>query len=241
MASSTGSGGNRCPPLCGGRRRVVATKKRVWTNPLAVNNSVKKLQRREICSKPYRSSSITKSLHRFCNFRLTVFPLPSHLTYVVLEFSRVQLLHYYATKFFENLVTGRDIIWDTVQIRILGFPCYALSLKSLKTMGFSPPWLKPLLCENFFVQCKLHADSHKLIFGRIRWTVMRIRNIAPNMEFMVTSPSSGFPKDLWSPKGTNVKIGGLVSHVVALNSDNFNEIVMDKTNDVLVEFYATWL
>ncbi|XP_071730613.1 protein RGF1 INDUCIBLE TRANSCRIPTION FACTOR 1-like [Rutidosis leptorrhynchoides] len=24
-----------------------------------------------------------------------------------------------------------------------------------------PPWLKPLLSESFFVQCKLHADSHK--------------------------------------------------------------------------------
>jgi hypothetical protein len=24
-----------------------------------------------------------------------------------------------------------------------------------------PPWLKPLLNEQFFVQCKLHADSHK--------------------------------------------------------------------------------
>ncbi|KAL2348942.1 hypothetical protein Fmac_002942 [Flemingia macrophylla] len=24
-----------------------------------------------------------------------------------------------------------------------------------------PPWLKPLLKESFFVQCKLHADSHK--------------------------------------------------------------------------------
>nr|XP_043606832.1 protein RGF1 INDUCIBLE TRANSCRIPTION FACTOR 1-like [Erigeron canadensis] len=24
-----------------------------------------------------------------------------------------------------------------------------------------PPWLKPMLQENFFVQCKLHADSHK--------------------------------------------------------------------------------
>ncbi|XP_035549978.1 uncharacterized protein LOC108982020 isoform X1 [Juglans regia] len=24
-----------------------------------------------------------------------------------------------------------------------------------------PPWLKPLLSENFFIQCKLHADSHK--------------------------------------------------------------------------------
>ncbi|MCD7470148.1 hypothetical protein HAX54_009809 [Datura stramonium] len=24
-----------------------------------------------------------------------------------------------------------------------------------------PPWLKPLLKERFFIQCKLHADSHK--------------------------------------------------------------------------------
>ncbi|GMN30574.1 hypothetical protein TIFTF001_002856 [Ficus carica] len=27
--------------------------------------------------------------------------------------------------------------------------------------GRWPPWLKPLLKESFFVQCKLHADSHK--------------------------------------------------------------------------------
>ncbi|CAH1433216.1 unnamed protein product [Lactuca virosa] len=71
MASSTGRGGSRPPPLCGGRRRVVATKKHGWSNPLSVNNSVKKLQRREISSKPNRASAITKSLHRFRNFRLT--------------------------------------------------------------------------------------------------------------------------------------------------------------------------
>jgi hypothetical protein len=24
-----------------------------------------------------------------------------------------------------------------------------------------PPWLKPLLSTNFFVQCRVHADAHK--------------------------------------------------------------------------------
>ncbi|KAI3770477.1 hypothetical protein L6452_01611 [Arctium lappa] len=52
--------------------------------------------------------------------------------------------------------------------------------------------------------------------------------------------AEAFAEYINNEAGTNVKIGGLVSHVVALNSDNFNEIVMDKTKDVLVEFYATW-
>ncbi|KAK1437188.1 hypothetical protein QVD17_02976 [Tagetes erecta] len=68
MASSSVS---RPPPHCGGRRRVVATKKRDWGNWLSVNNSVKKLHRREICSKRHRSLSITNSVHRFRNIRLT--------------------------------------------------------------------------------------------------------------------------------------------------------------------------
>ncbi|KAI3694955.1 hypothetical protein L1987_77941 [Smallanthus sonchifolius] len=69
-SSSAGNGGSG-PPLCGGRRRVVATKKGGWSDPLLVNNTVKKLQRREITSSPHRSAAITKSLHRFRNFRLT--------------------------------------------------------------------------------------------------------------------------------------------------------------------------
>lgn len=71
MASSSGSGGSRPPPHCGGRRRVVATKKRDWTNWLSVNNSVKKIQRREISSKRHRSVSMSNSIHRFRNIRLT--------------------------------------------------------------------------------------------------------------------------------------------------------------------------
>lgn len=43
-----------------------------------------------------------------------------------------------------------------------------------------------------------------------------------------------------SEGGTNVKIAAVPSSVVVLNSDNFDEIVLDTTKDVLVEFYASW-
>ena len=66
MASSSGS---RPQPQCGGRRRVVATKKR---DLVSINNSVNKIQRREISSKRHPSFSISNSVHRFRNIRLTV-------------------------------------------------------------------------------------------------------------------------------------------------------------------------
>lgn len=40
--------------------------------------------------------------------------------------------------------------------------------------------------------------------------------------------------------GTNVKIAAIPSSVVVLTSDNFDELVLDETKDVLVEFYAPW-
>ncbi|GMJ01333.1 PROTEIN DISULFIDE ISOMERASE 11, PDI-LIKE 2-1, ARABIDOPSIS THALIANA PROTEIN DISULFIDE ISOMERASE 11 [Hibiscus trionum] len=40
--------------------------------------------------------------------------------------------------------------------------------------------------------------------------------------------------------GTKMKIATVPSSVVVLNADNFDEIVLDKTKDVLVEFYAPW-
>ncbi|KAJ0513857.1 putative protein disulfide-isomerase [Helianthus annuus] len=40
--------------------------------------------------------------------------------------------------------------------------------------------------------------------------------------------------------GTNVKIATVPSSVVVLNSDNFDEVVLDGKKDVLVEFYAPW-
>lgn len=41
-------------------------------------------------------------------------------------------------------------------------------------------------------------------------------------------------------KGTNVKIASVPSSVVELTSENFEQVVLDETKDVLVEFYAPW-
>ncbi|OMO63954.1 Thioredoxin [Corchorus capsularis] len=40
--------------------------------------------------------------------------------------------------------------------------------------------------------------------------------------------------------GTNVKIATVPSNAVVLSADNFDEVVLDETKDVLVEFYAPW-
>jgi len=37
-----------------------------------------------------------------------------------------------------------------------------------------------------------------------------------------------------------VKIATAPSHVVVLTPETFNEVVLDETKDVLVEFYAPW-
>jgi len=40
--------------------------------------------------------------------------------------------------------------------------------------------------------------------------------------------------------GTNVKIPSLPPSVVILSPDNFDNVVLDETKNVLVEFYAPW-
>ncbi|KAK4282729.1 hypothetical protein QN277_014073 [Acacia crassicarpa] len=40
--------------------------------------------------------------------------------------------------------------------------------------------------------------------------------------------------------GTNVKIASVPSSVVILTPDNFDQVVLNETKDVLVEFYAPW-
>lgn len=43
-----------------------------------------------------------------------------------------------------------------------------------------------------------------------------------------------------SEGGTNVKIAATPSNVVILSTDNFDDVVLDESKDVLVEFYAPW-
>ncbi|WOL15811.1 hypothetical protein Cni_G24592 [Canna indica] len=40
--------------------------------------------------------------------------------------------------------------------------------------------------------------------------------------------------------GTNVKLATIPSNVVVLTPETFNQVVLDETKDVLVEFYAPW-
>ncbi|KAI3921146.1 hypothetical protein MKX01_036125 [Papaver californicum] len=48
-------------------------------------------------------------------------------------------------------------------------------------------------------------------------------------------------ESLGSPTtGTNVKLATIPSSVLVLKGENFNEIVLDETKDVLVELYAPW-
>ncbi|MQL84834.1 hypothetical protein Taro_017349 [Colocasia esculenta] len=40
--------------------------------------------------------------------------------------------------------------------------------------------------------------------------------------------------------GTNVKLATIPSNVIVLTEENFDQVVLDETKDVLVEFYAPW-
>ncbi|KAF1880316.1 hypothetical protein Lal_00048952 [Lupinus albus] len=115
-----------------------------------------------------------------------------------------------------------------------------------------------LLLVHTFEYCLhfLHLLAHYFL---LRWTVMSIRVCAANMGSVGTQQFSGFPKGSLEPKkyegprnaealaefvntegGTNVKIATGPSNVVVLTAENFNEVVLDETKDVLVEFYAAW-
>lgn len=84
-----GGGGKRItvsPRPCRGRRVVAKKRGRGLGGGDGFVNSVKKLQRREICSKRDRAFTMTDAQERFRNIRLqvTLFTLPSiHLPFTV--------------------------------------------------------------------------------------------------------------------------------------------------------------
>ena len=74
-------------PCCG--RRVVA-KKRPRSGGDGFVNSVKKLQRREICSKRDRAFSMSDAQERFRNIRLQVLDFVSVFGSIAVTFSRLE-------------------------------------------------------------------------------------------------------------------------------------------------------
>ncbi|PPR99171.1 hypothetical protein GOBAR_AA21491 [Gossypium barbadense] len=127
---------------------------------------------------------------------------------------------------------------------------------------FYAPWCGH--CKKLAPEYEKLGESFKkaksVLIGK---TVMSIRVFAASMVFKAVQ---GYPTIQWFPKGslepkkyegprtaealtefvnrggTNVKIpsGSVASNVVVLNADNFDAVVLDKTKDVLVEFYAPW-
>ncbi|EHA8587577.1 putative protein disulfide isomerase-like 2-2 [Cocos nucifera] len=62
------------------------------------------------------------------------------------------------------------------------------------------------------------------------WIVINIRVYAANIRFPNTRQSTG----------TNAKLVPSPSDMVVLTPENFNQVVLDETKNVLVEFYAPW-
>lgn len=74
-----------------------------------------------------------------------------------------------------------------------------------------------LLAYHFLFACSNIIPRHSLILPGCYW----------HLNVMLYS-------------GTNIKITSVPSSVVILNSDNFDDIVLDSRKNVLVEFYAPW-
>ncbi|KAH0766732.1 protein disulfide-isomerase like 2-1-like precursor [Solanum tuberosum] len=92
---------------------------------------------------------------------------------------------------------------------------------------------------------KIDCDEHKSICSKygvqgyptIQWFPKG--SLEPK-KYEGARSAEGLAEYVNSEAGTNVKIASIPSSVVVLSSDNFDEIVLDETKDVLVEFYAPW-
>jgi protein disulfide-isomerase A6 len=92
---------------------------------------------------------------------------------------------------------------------------------------------------------KVDCDEHKSVCGKygvsgyptIQWFPKG--SLEPK-KYEGPRTSEALAEFVNTEGGTNVKIAAAPSNVVVLSSDNFDEVVLDQTKDVLVEFYAPW-
>ncbi|KAL6139168.1 hypothetical protein ACLB2K_064445 [Fragaria x ananassa] len=92
---------------------------------------------------------------------------------------------------------------------------------------------------------KVDCDEHKSVCGKfgvsgyptIQWFPKG--SLEPK-KYEGARTSEALVEYVNKEAGTNVKIAAIPSSVVVLTQDNFDEVVLDKTKDVLVEFYAPW-
>ncbi|KAM5561060.1 putative protein disulfide-isomerase A6 [Rosa sericea] len=92
---------------------------------------------------------------------------------------------------------------------------------------------------------KVDCDEHKSVCGKfgvsgyptIQWFPKG--SLEPK-KYEGARTSEALVEYVNKEAGTNVKIAAIPSSVVVLTQDNFDDVVLDKTKDVLVEFYAPW-
>ncbi|KHG11729.1 Protein disulfide isomerase-like 2-2 [Gossypium arboreum] len=102
------------------------------------------------------------------------------------------------------------------------------------------PWADDVLVlteENF--EKEVGQDRGALVEFYAPWCG-HCQKLAPENEKLGASFKKAKSVLIGKVSGTNVKIATLPSNVVVLNADNFDEVVLDETKNVFVEFYAPW-
>ncbi|RDY00613.1 hypothetical protein CR513_16178, partial [Mucuna pruriens] len=118
-------------------------------------------------SLPHRPNSSKNSLSPlFSSLHKTHLPLPSSFSSSSSKTTHSpHLLHIHHNTHILSPITVFKLAFENQDITVR-----EIKPKNRRIMGAGgpgdednrwPPWLKPLLKESFFVQCKLHADSHK--------------------------------------------------------------------------------
>nr|XP_043619946.1 probable protein disulfide-isomerase A6 [Erigeron canadensis] len=100
---------------------------------------------------------------------------------------------------------------------------------------------KALQYRTFSVDC----DEHKPLctkFGVVSYPTIKWfpKGSLEPIEYEGARSADELAEYINTQAGTAVKLGPILTNVAILNSENFDDIVLDKTKNVLVEFYAPW-